>query len=288
MRVLITGAAGFIGSHLADRFTADGHVVVGVDNLLTGRVENVGAWETLEEDIINRPALYRYANKFRPDLVVHCAASYSDPNLWHRDVDTNVAGCINAAAVAKHHGARLVYFQTALPPISSYAISKIAGEQYIRLSGVPALVFRLANIYGPRNISGPIPTFYKRLSAGEPCTVVDTQRDTVYVADLVDLVTRTVASSTVGKFDVCSGSHYPIRRYYNAVLDAMDVPRPLVLDERPRADDDVAQMELDPEPAAETFGWRARTRLEDGIARAVEWYEANGVTATHTHLKLAV
>ncbi len=93
---------------------------------------------------------------------MHCAASYSNPNFWHRDTQTNVLGTINATIAAKHHGARLIYFQTALPPISSYAISKIAGEQYIGLSDVEATVFRLANIYGPRNLSGPLPAFWKR------------------------------------------------------------------------------------------------------------------------------
>ena len=268
MRVLITGGAGFIGSHLADRFTADGHDVLGVDNLTTGSMRNIGDWRFFRGNVCVRPHFYQVANDCKPELVVHCAASYSDPNLWHRDVDANVSGCINAALVARHHGARLVYFQTALPPISSYAISKIAGEQYIRLSGVPALVFRLANIYGPRNISGPIPTFWKRLSAGEPCTVVDTQRDTVYIADLVDLVMRAVASGAVGRFDVCSGAHYPIRRYYDAVCAAMGAwAKPSKI---PRADDDVAQMDLDALHAEYVFGWTATTKLEDGIAKTVQ------------------
>src|SRR4051794_9037564 len=132
MRVLITGAAGFIGSHLAERLLADGHSVAGVDNFVTGSQAN---WQKISGnhqgklqrlDIVSRQRLYDAANWLSPDLVIHCAASYSDPNLWHRDTDTNVAGTINAINVARHHGAKLVYFQTALPPISSYAISKIA------------------------------------------------------------------------------------------------------------------------------------------------------------------
>ena len=108
MRVLITGAAGFIASHLADRFTADGHYIVGVDNFTTGRVGNVGGLWCQTGSIVDREFFYEAANQVGPDLVVHCAASYSDPNLWHRDVDTNVGGCINAAIVAKHHDARLI------------------------------------------------------------------------------------------------------------------------------------------------------------------------------------
>ena len=90
-----------------------------------------------------------HANAIKPELVIHCAASYKDPNQWHQDTATNVEGAINVAAVAKHHNARIIYFQTVLPPISSYAISKIAGEHYLRLSGQPLTVFRLAAVYGP-------------------------------------------------------------------------------------------------------------------------------------------
>ena len=87
------------------------------------------------------------------------------------------------------YNARIIYFQTVLPPISSYAISKIAGEHYLRLSGQPLTVFRLAAVYGPRNLSGAIPTFYRQVKAGLPCTVVeDASRDFVFVEDLVDRV----------------------------------------------------------------------------------------------------
>lgn len=284
MRVLITGAAGFIGSHLADRLTAEGHEIVGVDNLSTGSEDNfVG--DLRIADIVDRAAFYAIANECAPELVIHCAASYNDPNLWHRDTDTNTAGTINAVLAARHHGARLIYFQTALPPISSYAISKIAGEHYIRLAAdVPSLIFRLANIYGSRNVSGPIPTFFKRLTAGDPCTVTETRRDTVYIADLIDLVTRAIYLDTTGKFDVCSGESYPIRRYYDAVAAALGVT--VEPDMIPRPADDVADMDLSPDAAATELGWRAKTPLETGVAKAVAWYTEHGVGTTYTHLQL--
>lgn len=281
--MLVTGAAGFIGSHLSDRLLADGHDVFGVDNLTTGRMENFPG-ELVVEDIADRDALYGIANRVKPELVVHCAASYSNPDFWHRDTDTNVTGTINATLVACHHGARLVYFQTALPPISSYAISKIAGEQYIHLSGVPATVFRLANMYGPRNLSGPIPTFFRRISAGEPCTVVDTRRDMVFIDDLVDAVMRAVDRGVTGKFDICSGNHLPIERLYWAVALSLgcDVEPGRVA----AAADDVAQMELDPRGADIVFDWLASTQFEQGVARTVAWYREHGVDQTYTHLNV--
>jgi UDP-glucose 4-epimerase len=293
VKVLITGAAGFIGSHLLERFQRDGHEVWGIDNFQTGSIGNVPTHPPIHSlgqfahgDIGDRAAFYDFANQPQPELVVHCAASYSDPNTWHRDVDTNVAGTINVINVARHHGAKLVYFQTALPPISSYAISKIAGEQYIRLSEVPSLIFRLANIYGPRNLSGPIPTFFKRLSAGEPCTVVDTRRDLVYIDDLVDLVMFAIRSGGVGKYDVCSGSDYSIAEMYTLVAWELGA-KPLDLaDIQPAPKNDVLNMELDPSPAMSQFGWRSSTPITEGIVQTVAWYQEHGVGETFTHLAL--
>ena len=274
MRILITGSNGFIGSHLAEAYDAAGHDVYGVDNLETGREEN---WPNFViEDITGRPRFYEFANDVKPELVVHCAASYSDPNLWHRDTDVNVAGAINVAAVAKHHDAAIIYFQTVLPPISSYAISKIAGEHYLRLSGQPLTVFRLASVYGPRNLSGPIPTFYRRIKAGEPCTVVEgVTRDFVFIDDLVDVVLE----DNLGTFDIRSGAETPIAdlpwmigKVLATQAEVRIVPRP---------EDDVPHYEMDGYPLAEP------TPLVNGIARTVQWYEDNGgVDQTYTHLAL--
>jgi UDP-glucose 4-epimerase len=222
------------------------------------------------------------------DLVIHCAASYSDPLKWHRDTQTNIQGTINTVIKAKAWGARLIYFQTALPPISSYAISKIAGEQYIGLSDVPHTIFRLANIYGPRNLSGPIPTFYKRLSVGQPCTVVDTTRDMVYVDDLVNGVMWTVNNPDKSrKYDMCSGQHRPIRELYDAVhVATLGDETWLAAAEVPAGGDDVHKMKLDPAPVALDTGWVATTDLSDGVRAAVEWYDNNEVRETYTHLSM--
>jgi UDP-glucose 4-epimerase len=287
MRVLITGVAGFIGSHLADRLLAEGHQVAGVDNFLTGDRKNVHPdVDFYEGDIAGYggglfPTIGEY------DLIVHCAASYNDPNKWHRDTQTNVQGTINCLIKARQWDARLIYFQTALPPISSYAISKTAGMQYIEQSDVPHVIFRLANIYGPRNLSGPIPTFYKRLRAGEPCTIVNTTRDMVFIDDLIDGVVSVIDNTRAeGKFDMCSGEHRDIWDLYYAVNAALGYPG----ERSPRmvapAADDVSKMELDPRPALERLWWKATTGIVAGVERAVEWYDANGVLETYTHLKL--
>jgi UDP-glucose 4-epimerase len=278
VRILLTGICGFIGSHLAEAYIEAGHDVVGVDDLSTGRESNLAQpWRYLDVcDITERTHFYAIANSVKPDLVVHCAASYKDPEMWHRDTDVNVAGAINVAAVAKHHDAAIVYFQTVLPPISSYAISKIAGEHYLRLSGCPLTVYRLASVYGPRNLSGPIPTFYKRIKAGLECSVVtDVTRDFVFIGDLVDRVMSEKGSGTV---DVRSGVETPIMALPILIGEALGVaPR---IAPRPRPADDVAHYEMDGQP-------QGGIALEAGIARTVQWYEENGgVEHTYTHLKV--
>jgi len=280
MRILITGIAGFIGSHLAERLTDDGHVVDGVDTFLTGRTENWPA--AYEIDVVDRKRLYKFANDAPPEFVIHCAASYSDPDKWHRDTDSNVAGCINAALVAKHHGAHLIYFQTILPPISSYAISKIAGEQYLRLSGVPLTVLRLANIYGPRNLSGPIPTFYKRLTSGQSVTVVNTTRDMVYIDDLVRAVQMVVQHNLTGTFDVCTGTQVPIYELFAEVASALDLDSGAANVAEPLSDD--VQGTVDPENGIPL--WAPVWALDAGILKTVQSYQENGVDRTHTHLKI--
>jgi len=275
-RILITGAGGFVGSHLMDAYPE----AVGFDNWLTGRRENCDRVETL--DILERQRLYAHANVLKPEVVIHCAASYSDPNLWHRDTDTNVSGCINAAAVAKHHKAHLVYFQTILPPVSSYAISKIAGEQYLRLSGVPLTVLRLANMYGPRNISGPIPVFYKRLTSGQHCTIVNTTRDMVFIDDLVAAVTTVVNRHLTGTFDVCSGVQTPIYDLFNGVGEALGLTEALVDVAEPASDD--VQGTISPEHGIP--GWEPLVTLRSGIWQTVDSYHQQGIDQTHTHLRL--
>ena len=277
MRILITGGAGFIASHLYEVLGAE-HDVWGFDNFLTGQNNY---HEISEVDITDRGSVYRLANDHKPEVVIHCAASYNDPDKWHRDTQINVEGGINAALVAKHHNAHLIYFQTILPPVSSYAISKIAAEQYMRLSGVDLTVLRLANIYGPRNLSGPIPVFHRRIDEGLPCVVVDTTRDMVYIADLVRAVQQVVTERLTGTFDVCSGIQTPIMDLFQEVrrhFTGEEIP-PLI---PPDPDDVQGVVSLSNRPP----GWSAETSLRDGIRNAVWYYRENTVTQTYTHLRI--
>lgn len=309
MRVLITGGAGFIGSHLADRLLACGDEVLVIDNFATGRRDNLTpqpGLTVIEGSIADRTLVDETFDAFAPEVVVHAAASYKNPDDWSEDCATNALGtALVAAAAARVSASRLIYFQTALcyglkpieqpitlahplvPYGSSYAISKTAGEGYVALSGVPFLSFRLANAYGPRNASGPLPTFFQRLDSGKKCFVMNTRRDFVFIDDLIDVVEQAVHGvGTGGFYHISSGSDYSIRELFDATVAAMDISLDAPVEERERNPDDVFSILLDPSRTEREFHWRARTPLADGVARAIAYYREFGIAETFTHLRL--
>lgn len=297
-KVLITGAAGFIGSHIAEQLIERGHDVTGVDNFLTGRPENFPACGYGD---ISKFWTFAY----RPDVVVHCAASYDDGAKWRRDIATNVLG---AEWVCRLNPERIVYFQTALcyghdpyhgskpwplplgtplNPDNSYAISKTAAESYIQHSGISYVSLRLANIYGPRNLSGPIPTFYKRLSEGRKCIITDSRRDFVFIDDLLAAAIPAIEGEGEGVYHVSSGRDYAISLAFTAVCDELGIqPTASVAEFIPRPPGDSPSILLDPSRLKMEFGWQASTHFQHGIEKACAWYRENPVERTFTHLAM--
>ncbi len=310
MKILITGGSGFVGSHLADRLLARGDEVLVIDNYATGRRDNLTPQPRLEvvEGTIADPALVdRAFDEFKPEVVVHAAAAYKDPNNWAEDSRTNVLGTSIITQAAQRLGVkRFIYFQTALcyglhpleqpitlghpirPEGSSYAISKTAGEHYISLSGLDFISFRLANAYGPRNLSGPLPTFYQRLTTGKKCFVMNTRRDFIFVADLVDVVVKAVdGMGSRGYYHISSGSDFAIKELYDATIEALGIVEEDEVEVRERNPDDVFSILLDPSKTNQDFSWKITTPLMDGVARAIEYYKKFGISETYTHLKVA-
>jgi UDP-glucose 4-epimerase len=307
MKVLITGGGGFVGSTLADRLLGDGHEVLVIDNYATGRRDNLTERDGLrivEATIADADAVQRTFSEFGPDHIVHAAASYKDPDNWAEDARTNVEGGVNVVRASQAAGVgRVIYFQTALcygtrpieqpitlshpiRPDSSYAISKTAAEQYIELSGLDFVSFRLANAYGPRNISGPLPTFFQRLTQGKPCFVMDTRRDFIYIEDLVDVVVRALGGEGSGHYHVSSGSDYSIKELFDATIDALQIELDEDVEVRPRNPDDAYTILLDPSRTHEDFpGWSISTPLQEGVANAISYYRKHGIEETFTHLK---
>lgn len=310
MRVLVTGGAGFIGSHLTDRLLARSDEVLVIDNYATGRRDNLPeaapGLTVIEGDIAEAAVVNDAFERFAPEIVVHAAASYKDPEDWASDAATNVLGSsLVARASVTANVRRLIYLQTALcyglhpleqpitlnhpilPTASSYAISKTAGEHYVALSGVDWQSFRLANAYGPRNLSGPLPTFYSRLTTGKPCFVMDTRRDFVFVSDLIDLLVQSIdGAGGVGAYHVSSGGDYSIEELFQATVATLGITLEQPVEVRPRGADDAFTILLDPSRTANDFGWRAGVPLTEGVSAAIEYYQRFGITDTYTHLKL--
>ena len=307
MRILITGGAGCLGSNLIEHWLPAGHDIFVVDNFATGKrdvVPEVPRLTVREGDIADQAQVQDCFDAFKPDVVVHAAAAYKNPDDWVEDTRTNVLGSAHVARAAKAHGVkRLINFQTALcygrpqqlpipashptAPFTSYGITKTAGEQFMLLSGVPTLSLRIANVTGPRLAIGPIPTFYKRLKAGQNCFCSDTARDFLDMSDFLVFMDLAVAQEApTGVFNVSTGQAHSIKEIFDLVADYLGVG-PKEVPVVPAAADDVPVVALDASETMRAFGWAARVGFAETIRRQLAWYDAHGVTDVFSHLKSA-
>lgn len=305
MRILITGGAGCLGSNLIERYIPAGHEVFVIDNFATGKREvlpPVAGLTVVEGTVADQALVDRCFDQFQPTHVIHSAAAYKDPANWREDAATNVTGTINVVEAAKRHAVkRFVNFQTALcygrpqnvpipvdhpqRPFTSYGISKTAGEQYLLMSGLPVVSLRLANVTGPRLAIGPIPTFYKRLKAGQKCFCSDTVRDFLDMEDFFTVMEKVMADGApTGVFNVSTGEGHTIKDIFDVVVAHLGVslsePVPVV----PPGADDVPAVVLDPAATEAAFGWKARYGFAETIRRMLAWYDEHGISDVYSHL----
>jgi len=308
MRILITGGGGCLGSNLIEHWLPQGHEIFVIDNFATGKREVVPEVKGLivkEGSIVDETLVNECFGAFKPDVVIHSAAAYKDPDDWVEDARTNVIGSAHVARAAKAHEVkRLINFQTALcygrpqqlpipashptAPFTSYGITKTAGEQFMMLSGVPALSLRIANVTGPRLAIGPIPTFYKRLKAGQNCFCSDTSRDFLDMSDFLSFMDIAIkADAPTGIFNLASGEAHSIKEIFALVADYLDLGAkevPVV----PPAADDVPVVALDASETFRVFGWKAQVGFAETIRRQLAWYDDHGVTDVFSHLKAPI
>lgn len=307
MKVLVTGGLGQVGSHVAEMLLDRGDKVLVIDNLATGRREHLRDHPNLEvviDTIADQAVVDRLVEGFLPDVLVHTAASYKDPEDWYNDALTNVVGGANLLRAAKANKVRrFIYFQTALcygvkplqqpirldhpkfPANSSYAISKTAAEDYLEISGIDFVTFRLANVIGPRNVSGPLPIFYQRLTEGKRCFVTKARRDFVFVKDLARAVVKAVDGTGKGTYHFSSGKDIAIKELYDAVVAGIGIaeyPEPEIRELGP---DDAPSILLDPSRTFQDFGQVEFTPLATLVAEAVKYYREYGVQGGYTHLR---
>ncbi len=307
MKVFVTGGLGQVGSHVVELLLARGDHVIVIDNLATGRREHLAPQANLDvviDTIADRDLVDRLIGDFKPEVIVHTAASYKDPEDWYNDALTNVVGGANLIRAAKANDVRrFIYFQTALcygvkplqqpirldhpkfPANSSYALSKTAGEDYLAISGIDFVTFRLANVIGPRNVSGPLPIFYQRLTEGKRCFVTKARRDFVFVKDLARYVVKAVDGTGRGTYHFSSGKDIAIRELYDAVVAGLALPQYPEPEVRELGPDDAPSILLDPSRTFADFGPIEFTPLNTLVAEAVKYYREFGVQGGYTHLR---
>lgn len=308
MKVFVTGGCGQVGSHVTELLLDRGDEVLVIDNLATGRREHLKDHKNLKviiDTIADRNIVDNIVKEFKPEVIVHTAASYKDPDDWYNDSLTNVVGAANLLQAAKVYGVRrLIYFQTSLcygvkplqqpirldhpkfPANSSYAITKTAAEDLIEISGVDFVTFRLANVIGPRNVSGPLPIFYQRLSEGKRCFVTRSRRDFVFVKDLAKNVLRACDGIGKGTYHFSSGGDVAIKELYDSVVTAMKLPEYPEPEVRDLGPDDAPSILLDPSRTFEDYGNITFTPLQEISSAAVEYYKKYGVQGGYTHLRI--
>ena len=301
MRVLVTGGAGFIGSHVVDRLVAAGHTVSVVDDLSTGRSDNVTPRATLHACDIRTDDLPRVVTATRPEAVVHLAAqaavprSVEDPMF---DAEVNVLGTINLLEACRQAGTRrVVYVSTGgaaygdtdvLPTpeehptraTSPYGVSKVAAERYLEcfagLTSMTELTLRLANVYGPRQRpdgeAGVVAIFARRLLTGQRCTIYgdgEQTRDYVYVADVAEAAELALDSAARGVVNISTGRETSVNALHRQVAAAIGVDgEPEYAAARPG---EVRRSVLANARARTLLGWQPRSPLEQGIAATLTW-----------------
>ncbi|GAO03774.1 NAD-dependent epimerase/dehydratase family protein [Anaeromyxobacter sp. PSR-1] len=304
-RILITGGAGFIGSTVADLFVEAGWDVAVLDDLSSGKRENVPRGARFYPVDVRSAAAAEAVRKERPQVICHHAAqidvrrSMADPRF---DADVNVGGLLNlmqaaAAAGSVEHvlfasSGGATYGDTEViptpethpqAPVSHYGAAKAASELYLGVYraalGIPVAALRYANVYGPRQDphgeAGVVAIFSGRLLDGQPCTVYGDggqTRDYVFVGDVARANLLAAEQRHDGPLNVGTGVETDVNALYAHLARAAGVDRPA--EHAPARPGEQRRSCIDPSLAGRAIGWRPEVPLADGLSRTLEWFRA--------------
>lgn len=298
-RAIVTGGAGFIGSHIVDALRERGADVLVIDNLSSGRAENVPDGVRLETADVRDAEIPAVVKNFAPDAVFHLAAqmdvrrSVEDPLF---DNQVNVYGTVNVLGASLAAGARRFVFastggaiygevdqiptpETVPPqPIAPYGISKLCAERYVDYyndNGLPGTVCRFSNVYGPRQDphgeAGVVAIFGSRLLKGKPCTVFgdgEQVRDYVHVTDVARACLAAV-DAPGGVFNIGTGTGTSVNRLYQILAEAAGVSTPPKYAEARKGE--LQTSIVDPSLAAEKLGWTSKVTVEEGLRNYIAY-----------------
>ena len=302
MKILLTGGAGFIASHAGDRLIQLGHEVAVVDNLVTGKRENVPEGARFFEIDVRNPQLDQVFGEVGPEVVVHHAAqmdvrrSVADPAY---DAQVNILGTLNLLECSRRHNVRkVVYAGTGgamfgeakyLPadeahpvqPLSPYGVSKHTVEHYLftyrENFGTDFTVLRYPNVYGPRQDphgeAGVVAIFSLQMLRGQRPTIFGDggqTRDYCYVDDIVSANMLALDKGAGGLYNLGRGIEVSDYEIFAAVRDAVGIDiEPIYAPTRPG---EVEHIALDASLARRELGWEWRVDLTEGVGRAVSFY----------------
>jgi UDP-glucose 4-epimerase len=307
MRALVTGGAGFIGSHLVERLLDEGHDVLAVDDLSSGNEENLPTRTALVRLDVCEDALSEEMARFRPEIVYHLAAqpsvvvSVADPT---HDARVNVLGTINVLRASVAAGVRkVVYTSTggagygdppveALPvpetwpwnPVSPYGISKTVAHHYLAffrtVHNLSYTVLALSNVYGPRQDphgeAGVVAIWSRRLVAGEPCVIFgdgEQTRDFVYVGDVIDAYMAAMGKGDAVVLNIATGLETSVNVLYRALADAAGVTDPPRYE--PPRPGELRRISLAVDKARSELGWKPKTEIAEGLGITFDWFREN-------------
>jgi UDP-glucose 4-epimerase len=311
MKTLVTGAAGFIGSNLVDRLLGDGHDVVAVDDLSTGKLSNLeGASAStapyrFDKVDITTPEFGDLVAEVRPEVIFHLAAqvdvriSVADPLL---DARLNIFGTINVCEAARHAEVRKVVFTSSggtiygspaeLPaaetvpvnPLSPYAVGKVAGELYLEayreMYDVDWTSLAFGNIYGPRQNphgeAGVVAIFGTAMLEGRPTKIFGdgtATRDYVFIDDALEALVNAATKGGGRRLNVGSGIETSVLEVYRTVAAAIGISDEPVL--APARTGELQAISLDATAAREVLGWTPKTDFATGVAATVKWLTAS-------------
>jgi UDP-glucose 4-epimerase len=304
MQCLVTGGAGFVGSHLMEQLISEKHSVTCLDDFSTGKeknLDNIANEIQLIKGDIRDGEIIREALK-DVDYLFHLAAQISVSRSVREplfDASVNIEGMINLLDVTRDSTVkRFIYMSTggaiygepeSIPasesaleePISPYGLSKLVGEKYLRwfhrIYGIPYTIIRPANIYGPRQDplgeAGVISIFLGRIKNNEPLEIFGDGKDTrdyVYVNDIAEICINAMHSSSIDTFNAGTGTQTNLLELINTIEKVTQVDaEKKFCDPRPG---DVKQIALDSKKAYEQLGWKPRTDLTTGIQKTWEWF----------------
>ncbi|MHB8879136.1 MAG: NAD-dependent epimerase/dehydratase family protein [Myxococcaceae bacterium] len=304
MKILVTGGAGFIGSHVCDALLAKGHEVVALDNLSSGRKENLDPRVRLVVLDIRAPETAGLIERERPAAICHLAAqmdvrrSVEDPRF---DAETNILGMLNVLEAARKAKVKKIIFsstggaiygeQDAFPateghatrPLSPYGVSKAAGELYLGFFraqyGLPYVALRYANVYGPRQNphgeAGVVAIFSERLIEGRPCAIYGDggqSRDFVYGTDVARANVLALESDHVGPVNIGTGVETDINTIYRLLAEAAG-SREQARHE-PGKPGEQRRSVIDAALAKKVLGWSPTVPLAQGLAKTVDFFRS--------------